>query len=229
MSLFPSPSKSTDPRVAPRRACSGETLQPLPPLPLPIRRRSSLSLLPKDAAGQSCVADGGGGISFLSVTGSGRGIFLLAWWDLRMEFRCGPRRCGSFEGSVQLSPSSPHGAGGGINASWDLQPAVGIRRAVMWEPTDLPNKGCGLSVLLVPRWFLFDAWPCWSSRLRVLEGSIRDLLERLMPVNCWIEWDSVVCTPISGHATSRWSDVKLCCLLSSWDMSVLWFPWQRQW
>ena len=43
---------------------------------------------------------------------------------------------------------------------------------------------------------------------------------RLMPVDCWIGWDSVVCTHISGRAASGGSDAKLRCLLQSWDMSV---------
>jgi hypothetical protein len=45
-------------------------------------------------------------------------------------------------------------------------------------------------------------------------------IERLMPVDCWIGWDSVVCTPIFGQETVGGSDAKLHYLLSSWDMSV---------
>jgi hypothetical protein len=46
---------------------------------------------------------------------------------------------------------------------------------------------------------------------------------RLMPVGCWIGWDLVVCTHISGHTASGGTDVKLRYLLQLWDMSVFHF------
>jgi hypothetical protein len=43
---------------------------------------------------------------------------------------------------------------------------------------------------------------------------------RLMHVDCWIGWNSVMCTHISSRATSGGSDAKFRYLLQSWDMSV---------
>jgi hypothetical protein len=43
---------------------------------------------------------------------------------------------------------------------------------------------------------------------------------RFMHVDCWIGWDPVMCTHISGHTALGRSDLKLHYLLSSWDMSI---------
>jgi hypothetical protein len=44
---------------------------------------------------------------------------------------------------------------------------------------------------------------------------------RRMLADCWIGWDSVVCTHICGRVASGWSDTKIRWMLPSWNMSVI--------
>jgi hypothetical protein len=58
---------------------------------------------------------------------------------------------------VRLSPSSLHGAGGGISVSSDLQPTVGSQRAVMWGPANLLIKDVVLGLFSCQDGVLSDA------------------------------------------------------------------------